>query len=323
MLHRKALDLVINGVSIERELRVRILGVILDECLNWRDQIQYVTDKISKYVGIFYNVRSSLTVTSLILLYNSFVYSHLMYCNSVWCLAPRKYLDPLHKTQKKLVRAMSHSHYLAHSAPLMKQLSILNIFDVNFYHTCLLVFKAVQNNHNPLHSYFNFRTGLHNTRLIFKFKLLSCHRPVTLGLHSVALPLEHVRLSGICWVLIQMVEWTRLVASLCSFRRLLLFLLQNWVVYFVDCCVVVSFRSSGGLQMWLQFPKVPYRRLSATIGRFRLHQFCRRFLKGWSLCVLVVFWRDLGSCLLTSTHTGRDWEPVMLFLTSSVLVSWN
>ena len=51
--------------------------------------------------------------------------------------------------------------------------------------------------------------------------------------------------------------------------------------------------------MWLQFPKVPYRRLSATIGWFRLHQFCRRFLKGWSLCVLVVFWRDLGSCLLT------------------------
>ena len=65
-------------------------------------------------------------------------------------------------------------------------------------------------------------------------------------------------------------------------------------------------------------PKVP-----ATIGRFRLHQFCRRFLKDWSLCVLVVFWRDLGSCLLTSTHTGRDWVPVMLFLTSSVLVSWN
>ena len=35
------------------------------------------------------------------------------------------------------------------------------------------------------------------------------------------------------------------------------------------------------------------------------------------------FWRDLGSCLLTSIHTGRDWVPVMLFLTSSVLVSWN
>ena len=107
--------LVINRVALEREQRVRFLGVILDECLNWKDQIQYVTDKIKKYVGIFYNVRSSLTVTSLILLCNSFVYSHFTYCNSVWCLAHRKCLDSLHKFQKTLVRAMSHSHYLAHS----------------------------------------------------------------------------------------------------------------------------------------------------------------------------------------------------------------
>ena len=45
----------------------------------------------------------------------------------------------------------------------------------------------------------------------------TCH-PVSVG---------SCHLSGICWILIQMVEWTRLVASLCSFRRLLLFLLQN------------------------------------------------------------------------------------------------
>ena len=153
--------------------------------------------------------------------------------------------------------------------------------------------------------------------------LLSCRRPVTLGLHSVALPLEHVRLSGTCWIFIRIVDWTRLVASLCSFGRLLLLLLQNWVVFFVDCCVVLSFRWSGGLQMWLQFPKVPYRRLSATIGRFRLHQFCRSFLKGWSFLGFGRIWRDLGSCHLTSIHTERIWIPVMLFWTSSVLVSWN
>ena len=77
--------------------------------------------------------------------------------------------------------------------------------------------------------------------------LLSYRRPVTLGLHSVALPLEHMKLTGTCWILIRMVEWTRVVASLCSFGTLLLFLLQNWVVFFVNCYVVVSFRKSGRL----------------------------------------------------------------------------
>ena len=67
----------------------------------------------------------------------------------------------------------------------------------------------------------------------------NCHpRPAFCGIAF----LEHVRLSGTCWILIQMVEWTRLVAPLCSLGRLLLFWLQNWVVSFVDCCVVVSFR---------------------------------------------------------------------------------
>ena len=91
-----------------------------------------------------------------------------------------------------------------------------------------------------------------------------------------------------------MVVWTRLVTPLCFFRGLLLFLPQKWVVFFVNCCVVVSFRWSGGLQVWLQFPKVPYWRLSATIGRFRLHQFCQKFSKGWFLCVLVVFLERSG-----------------------------
>ena len=44
-------------------------------------------------------------------------------------------------------------------------------------------------------------------------------RPVILGLHSVVLPSERVRLSGTCWILIRMVVRTRLVASLCFFSE--------------------------------------------------------------------------------------------------------
>ena len=39
-------------------------------------------------------------------------------------------------------------------------------------------------------------------------------RPVIVGLHFVVLTSERVRLSGTYWILIQMVVWTCLVASL-------------------------------------------------------------------------------------------------------------
>ena len=49
--------------------------------------------------------------------------------------------------------------------------------------------------------------------------LWSCRRPVIVGVHSVVLPSERVRLSGTCCILIRMVVWTRLVASQCFFQR--------------------------------------------------------------------------------------------------------
>ena len=73
-------------------------------------------------------------------------------------------------------------------------------------------------------------------------RLLSCRRPVILGRHYVVLHSERARLSSACWILIQMVVWGRLIASLCFFRRLLLFLPRNWDDFFVDWCVVVRFR---------------------------------------------------------------------------------
>ena len=48
--------------------------------------------------------------------------------------------------------------------------------------------------------------------------------------------------------------------------RLFMFLPRNWIDFFIDCCVVVSFCSSGWLQLWLHFPKVP---LSALVCNYR------------------------------------------------------
>ena len=88
--------------------------------------------------------------------------------------------------------------------------------------------------------------------------LLSCLRPVIVGLHFVVLPSERVWLSGTCCILIRMVVWTRLVASLCFFQRTASVSCPKTESSFSQIvCVVVSFHWSGGLQMWLQFPKVP------------------------------------------------------------------
>ena len=64
--NRQKLDLQfsINDIEIDRVNEVLFLGVILDEHLSWKSQIQNVARKVSKSVGIIYKSSFCLNKTS-------------------------------------------------------------------------------------------------------------------------------------------------------------------------------------------------------------------------------------------------------------------
>ena len=74
----------IEGKNIERVTKVKFLGVIIDSKLTWKEHINYISNKISKYIGIIYKTKKVLTKSALIGLYYSFVYPYLTYCNILW-----------------------------------------------------------------------------------------------------------------------------------------------------------------------------------------------------------------------------------------------
>ena len=74
-------------------------------------------------------------------LYNAFVFPYLTYCVEVWGTAPKKYLDPLIKIQKKIVRIITFSPYLCHTDPIFKDLNLLPISKLVTQRIGLLMFK--------------------------------------------------------------------------------------------------------------------------------------------------------------------------------------
>ena len=70
--------------------------------------------------------RNYLNRETLLKLYNAFVFPYLTYCVEVWGTAPKKYLDPLIKIQKKIVRIITFSPYLCHTDPIFKDLPATN-----------------------------------------------------------------------------------------------------------------------------------------------------------------------------------------------------
>ena len=74
------------------------------------------------------------------------VYPYLIYCIEIWGNTHDSYLSPLIKLQKKAVRIITFSHYLEHSAPLFKQLDILNFKALVIQRISLLMYKIHMEN---------------------------------------------------------------------------------------------------------------------------------------------------------------------------------
>ena len=100
------IDVNIAGTNIERVTEARFLGVIIDEKLTWAKHITAVKTKMARYMGIMYRIKQYLPLKVRLLLYHSFVQSHLNYCSLVWGFAAKSHIEALFCKQKQGVRTI-------------------------------------------------------------------------------------------------------------------------------------------------------------------------------------------------------------------------
>ena len=60
-------------INLTQRLSLKNLGLVLDDNLNFGDHIKNICSKMSKHSGIFYRLRSILTVIQLLLTYKVYV----------------------------------------------------------------------------------------------------------------------------------------------------------------------------------------------------------------------------------------------------------
>ena len=57
-------DVIVHNEAIQRVTKAKLLGVIVDQHLNWKDHISMVSRKISKACGIISRIRNTLDIKS-------------------------------------------------------------------------------------------------------------------------------------------------------------------------------------------------------------------------------------------------------------------
>ena len=167
---KKSLDkrivLKLNRTKIYESTKIKYLGLILDARLSWKYHIIELTKKLNRAVGIIYKIRPDCTQNVLLSLYYSLFHSHLSYGISVWGKSNDCYLSKLCLLQKRVVRAITFSDFKAHTAPILKNLSILELKDLYNYKTTSLMYDFDHNNlPKPLSTLFLRRNDVHDRNL--------------------------------------------------------------------------------------------------------------------------------------------------------------
>ena len=101
---------------------MKYLGVLLDNSLDWKDQVQAVSLKVSRELGILKYAKKFLPFSALTSLYTNIVGPHFRYCCSVWGCAGTTEINRLEKLQNRTPRIVTNSSFDTPSNKLIEKL---------------------------------------------------------------------------------------------------------------------------------------------------------------------------------------------------------
>ena len=139
-------DILVDNTKIECVDNFNFLGITLDRHLNWNAHLDKIATKLSQTIGIMYKLKEYLPQNIMKTIYNSLLLPHLNYGILVWGHKSSRIIS----LQKKAVRIVNHSQYLAHTEPIFKSLKLLKLNDI-FLHQQLMFYYKFVNKQLPVY----------------------------------------------------------------------------------------------------------------------------------------------------------------------------
>ena len=136
----------LNLIPNEAEKSVRHLGVLIDHKLTFKFHFEQLYTRANKIIFSLKIMKNLLNKRHLTLLYSAYLKSILEYCCSIFAGAPRSYLVPLIKLQKKAVRIIMKSSSFEHTAEFFKELRILPLDKMIIFNVARFMFDYRNNN---------------------------------------------------------------------------------------------------------------------------------------------------------------------------------
>lgn len=105
----------LDGCRLTRVTEAKFLGITIDENLTWKKQIDIVCKSCARSIGVLNKVKLFLPEQALFKLYCTLVLPYLNYGLLLWGDTSKLYINKVLKLQKRALRSISNSPFLASS----------------------------------------------------------------------------------------------------------------------------------------------------------------------------------------------------------------
>jgi Reverse transcriptase (RNA-dependent DNA polymerase) len=138
------LDIMLGKDRIEQIDHHRVLGVTIDEDLNWQNHIDNVRKKVAKNLYLLRKLTYYVDNDAQKAFFSAHCLSHINYASTLWCGASQNTLKKLHSLHRRGLRLLSNSQKNQEN-PCTRTKQILQLDKQFQYNIAILVFKVRKN----------------------------------------------------------------------------------------------------------------------------------------------------------------------------------
>jgi hypothetical protein len=138
------LNISFGGHTIDRVDNVKVLGLNIDERLDFKEHIAAIHSKVTPFMFAVRRIRPLISEQTALTLYYSFINSHFTYMASVWCVAAKYLIDGIDVLQRKALRIVMKKEWYCSSSELYSS-KILPVSTNAHIASLLFAFKLSNN----------------------------------------------------------------------------------------------------------------------------------------------------------------------------------
>ena len=121
----------VGDTTLENSPNTKFLGVIVDDCLSWKDHCDYLYSKLNANRCLIARAKHLLPFSCLCKIYVAHFYSHMLYGITVWGLmSPKSSQNSLYRLQKSCFRSMRGKKNSCNIDELFKNSKIIQFPDM-------------------------------------------------------------------------------------------------------------------------------------------------------------------------------------------------